>query len=87
MSFKPGDSVCWLNAKRDRPEAPLSNKETFTIQKISANGRCELVDHKGAQLFNIPFEDLQLLDPTQPSKRLLYQRKGMRLKGTFVSKE
>ena len=77
VSLKPGDWVRWADEKRDRPGAPLRRKEIFVVRRVSANGRCDLLDDRGAELFNIPLSDLQLLDMAYLEKNPPYRRKGM----------
>jgi hypothetical protein len=77
VSLKPGDWVRWRDEKRDRPERPFSSKEIFVVRKVSANGRCDLMDSHGAELFAIPLSHLQLLEIEHRPKSLPYRRKGM----------
>jgi hypothetical protein len=77
VSLKPGDWVRWADEKRDRPKAPLKSKEIFVVRKVSANGRCDLMDSQGAELFDIPLSHLQLLEMEHRPKNTPYRRKGM----------
>lgn len=71
--IKVGDTVRWARDKRDNPHAPVRNHEIFVVQKVYANGRCDLIDSSAAQLFNIPTSHLQKLqnesNPVPPAAR------------------
>ncbi len=68
MPIQAGDQVHWVLDKRDNPYAPLKRRERFRVQKVYANGRCDLIDDQGAELFNILTTHLQRLHPETASK-------------------
>jgi hypothetical protein len=55
-----GSPVRWADAIREHRGGRVSLKELFFVKRVRANGRSDLVDIKGAELFNIPLHDLQL---------------------------
>ncbi len=60
--IRVGSHVRWAQTRRDRPHARIRKNELFTVQKVYANGRCDLIDGAGAELFSIPTRHLQLLE-------------------------
>lgn len=65
MTIKAGDLVCWSEDIRDLSLSTIKNYEVFTVRTVHPNGRCDLVDRTGAQLFNILLSHLQLLNDRQ----------------------
>ena len=61
VNIQAGNQVRWAQDKRDRPNTPVRNSEIFIVRRVYANGRCDLIDNAGAELFNIPTSHLQLL--------------------------
>ena len=59
MSIQEGDQVRWALDKRDSPHAPVRKSEYFRVEKVYSNGRCDLIDVHGGELFNIPITHLQ----------------------------
>jgi hypothetical protein len=75
--IRAGSRVSWAQLKRDRPDRRVKNTEVFIVQKVSGNGRCDLVDSRGAELFKIPLSDLQPLVVEFTAKNPPYRRNGM----------
>jgi hypothetical protein len=74
--IRVGSRVRWADAIRDRPDARVSPKEVFVVRRITANERCDLVDHRGGELFNVPLRDLQPFDFEELPYPLPYGWKG-----------
>lgn len=70
FNIQVGNQVCWAQDKRDRPNMPVRTSEIFIVRKVHANGRCDLVDNSGAELFNIPASYLQLLQAERARVRV-----------------
>ncbi len=68
MSIQKGDRVHWAVEKPDA-KAPVKRRELFRVQKVYGNGRCDLIDSNGAELFNIPTTHLQRLDIEVPLRQ------------------
>jgi len=71
-----GSLVRWADAIRDRPDARVSLDEVFVVKRVRANGRCDLVDTRGAELFNIPLNHLQSVNFEDLPRPSPYRRKG-----------
>jgi hypothetical protein len=74
--IRVGSRVRWADAIREHRGARVSLDEVFIVERVAANGRCDLVDTKGAELFNIPLHNLQPFDFAELPYPLPYGWKG-----------
>jgi hypothetical protein len=74
--IRVGRQVRWADAIRDHPDARVSPKEVFVVKRIAGNERCDLVDHRGGELFNVRLCDLQLVEFEALQYSTSYRRKG-----------